>query len=242
MRVIGMLGGMSWESTAEYYRVINQQVQQRLGGVHSARLLLDSLDFADIEELQTAGQWDRAGEILATKARGLERSGADLVVLCTNTMHKLAGAIERAVSIPLLHIGDATAAAIRAAGFTRVGLLGTAFTMEQDFYRDRIAAHGIQTLTPPQADRTTVHRVIYDELVRGVAKPESRAAYAEIIARLVDAGAQGIILGCTEIELLVRAEDSPVPVFATTRIHAEAAVEAALATATSSDRAGRPRS
>lgn len=221
---------MSWESTAEYYAIINRSVQSRLGGVHSARVLLDSLDFADIEGLQSASLWDDAGDLLATRARRLESSGADLIVLCTNTMHKVANVIEQSLSIPLLHIADATADALREAGVVRAGLLGTAFTMEQDFYRDRLATHGIDTIVPRDADRDEVHRVIYDELVRGEVRPESRIRYQEIMARLAEEGATAIILGCTEIELLVGAADSPVPVFPTTRIHAEAAVAAALAT------------
>ncbi|MFI5931893.1 aspartate/glutamate racemase family protein [Actinoplanes sp. NPDC051494] len=231
MRTIGMLGGMSWESTAEYYRLANELVRERLGGVHSARILLDSVDFAEIEALQVAGQWNQAGDLLAARARALEVAGADILVLCTNTMHKVAGIIEAAVSVPLLHIADTTATAVRDAGLTRTGLLGTAFTMEQDFYRDRLTAHGIETIVPEAQDRATVHRVIYDELVRGVVRAESRAAYREVIQRLVARGAQGVILGCTEIELLVGADDSPVPVFATTRIHVEAAVARVLAPA-----------
>lgn len=229
MRTIGMLGGMSWESTAEYYRLANELIRERLGGVHSARILLDSVDFADVEELQASGRWEDAGILLADRARALEAAGADFLVLCTNTMHKVAPAIEQAVSVPLLHLADATADAVRAAGVTRVGLLGTAFTMEQDFYRDCLAAHGLDVLIPDAADRATVHRVIYDELVQGVVRDESRAVYRDVIARLVDAGAEGVILGCTEIELLVGPSDSTVPVFPTTRIHVEAAVERALA-------------
>lgn len=228
MRRIGMLGGMSWESTAEYYRLANENVRDALGGMHSASILLDSVDFADIEALQSSGDWERAGLVLAERARALEAGGADLIVLCTNTMHKVAHRIEDGVSIPLLHIADTTAGAIRAAGTTRVGLLGTAFTMEQEFYRDRVAAHGIEVMTPDDADRATVHRVIYDELVRGIIRDESRAAYREVITRLVDRGAEGIILGCTEIELPVGDEDSPVPLFPTTRLHVRAAVDFAL--------------
>lgn len=229
MKTIGMLGGMSWESTAEYYRLANELVRDRLGGVHSAQILLDSLDFADIEALQAAGDWDRAGGTLADHAQALETAGADMIVVCTNTMHKVADAIERAISIPLVHIAETTAAAIQDAGLTRVGLLGTAFTMEQDFYRDRIAAHGIDVIVPEPADRDVVHEVIYHELVRGIVREDSRARYRAVIARLVEQGAQGIILGCTEIELLVAQADSPVPVFPTTRIHIEAAVQEALA-------------
>lgn len=228
-RVIGMLGGMSWEPSAEYYRLVNELVRERLGGLHSARCLLASLDFAEVERLQVAGEWAQAGELLADAARGLEAAGAELLLLCTNTMHKVADQVQDAVGIPLLHLGDATAAAVTAAGLDTVGLLGTAFTMEQDFYRDRFAGHGLRVLVPPADDRALVHRVIYDELCLGVVREESRAAYREVIRRLVDAGAQGVVLGCTEIELLIGQQDSPVPVFPTTRLHAEAAVTAALA-------------
>ena len=229
MKTIGMLGGMSWESTAEYYRLANERVRERLGGVHSARIVLDSVDFADIEALQTAGDWDGAGTVLAERARAVQAAGAELLVLCTNTMHKVADVVAAAMTIPLLHIGDVTAERIRAAGLETVGLLGTAFTMEQDFYRDRLAAHGIRTIVPGAPDRADVHRIIYDELVRGVVSEASRAVYREVIARLVREGAEGIVLGCTEIELLVDQDDSAVPVFPTTRIHVDAAVDAALA-------------
>lgn len=229
MRTIGMLGGMSWESTAQYYRLANELVRERLGGHHSARVLLDSVDFAEIEELQRAGDWDRAGTILADRARALQGAGADLVLLCTNTMHKVVDPIEAAVDVPVLHIVDATARAIRAAGLSRVGLLGTAFTMEQDFYRDRLAAHGVEVVVPGAADREAVHRVIFDELVLGIVRDRSRDTYRAVIDRLVAEGCEGIVLGCTEIELLVGADDSPVPVFPTTRIHVEAAVDEALA-------------
>jgi aspartate racemase len=228
MKLLGLIGGMSAESTLPYYRLINQGVAQRLGGLHSARLLLYSVDFHDIALLQREDRWDEAGAQLADCARLLERAGANALVLCTNTMHKIAPAIEAAVGIPLLHIVDATGAALRAAGLTRVGLLATRFTMEQDFYRTRLAAQGIQTLTPPPAQRDTVHRVIYDELCVGIIDPASREAYRQIIADLVDAGAQGVILGCTEIGLLVTAQDSAVPVFDSTALHAAAAVDFAL--------------
>ncbi len=229
MRVIGMLGGMSWESTAEYYRLANELVRERLGGLHSARTLLASVDFAEIERLQVAGDWDRAGELLAAEAARLQAGGAELLVLCTNTMHKVADRIEAAVDVPFLHLAEATADAVRAAGVTRVGLLGTAFTMEQEFYRDRLAGHGLQVLVPEAEDRATVHEVIYTELVLGQVRDASREAYREVIGRLVDRGAEGVILGCTEIELLIGPDDSPVPVFPTTRLHVEAAVGAALA-------------
>lgn len=229
MRRIGLLGGMSWESTAEYYRLANEAVRDRLGGFHSADLLLASVDFADIERLQVAGRWDEAGRILADHARRLEAAGAELLVLCTNTMHRVAAPIEAAVSIPFLHLADTTAQAVRRAGLTRVGLLGTAFTMEQSFYRDRVAAGGIEVLVPEEADRRAVHRIIYDELVLGIVRDASREVYRGVMRRLVDRGAAGIVLGCTEIELLVGAADSPVPLFPTTRLHVEAAVDAALA-------------
>ncbi|GIJ73647.1 aspartate/glutamate racemase family protein [Virgisporangium ochraceum] len=225
MRTIGMLGGMSWESTAEYYRLANQIVRERLGGLHSAHIVLESLDFADIERLQVAGEWDEAGRILADAARRVEAAGADVLVLCTNTMHKVAATVQAAVGIPMLHLADTTADAARRAGLSTLGLLGTAFTMEQDFYRDRLAGHGFTVLTPPADDRADVHRIIYDELCLGVVREPSRQTYREVIARLVDRGADGIVLGCTEIELLVRPEDSPVPVLPTTRLHVEAAVE-----------------
>jgi aspartate racemase len=228
MRTIGMLGGMSWESTAEYYRLANELVAERLGGYHSARILLHSVDFADVERLQAAGAWAEAGTLLARSARALQDAGAEVLVLCTNTMHLVADAIEAAISIPFLHIADTTAAAVRAADVGRVGLLGTAFTMEQAFYRDRLASHGLDVVVPEAADRALVHRIIYDELVHGVVTEASREAYRGVIARLVDRGAQGVILGCTEIELLVGAADSPAPVFPTTRLHVEAAVAAAL--------------
>jgi aspartate racemase len=228
-RVIGMLGGMSWESSAEYYRLANELVRDRLGGLHSARVLLASVDFADIEALQVSGDWDEAGRLLAVAAQGLEAAGADLVLICTNTMHKVADQVQAAVSIPLLHLGDVTAAAVRAAGLSTVGLLATGFTMEQDFYRDRLAGHGLTVLVPEASDRADVHRIIYDELCLGVIREESRETYRQVIGRLVAAGAEGIILGCTEIELLVGAADSPLPVFPTTRLHVEAAVDASLA-------------
>ncbi|MGW1123644.1 aspartate/glutamate racemase family protein [Streptomyces sp. NPDC002526] len=229
MKTIGLIGGMSWESTAEYYRLLNEGVRERLGGLHSAKCVLYSVDFAEIERLQVAGRWTEAGDMLADAARSLRAAGADLLLICTNTMHKVADQVAAAVDVPLLHLADATAAAVRTAGLTRVGLLGTAFTMEQDFYRDRVAGHGLEVLVPDADDRALVHRVIYDELCLGVIREESRAAYGEVIGRLVAAGAEGIILGCTEIELLVGPEHSPVPVFATARLHAELAVAAALA-------------
>ncbi|MFG2989476.1 aspartate/glutamate racemase family protein [Streptomyces sp. NPDC048257] len=228
MKTIGLLGGMSWESTAEYYRLLNEFTRERLGGLHSARCVLYSVDFAEIEQLQVQGRWDEAGHVLAAAARSLEAAGADLVLLCTNTMHKVADQVQAAVTVPLLHLADATAEAVRAQGLQRVGLLGTAFTMEQDFYRGRLAAGGLDVSVPDVDGRALVHRVIYEELCLGVVREDSRTAYREVIAGLVAAGAQGIVLGCTEIELLVGADDSPVPVFPTARIHAAAAVNAAL--------------
>lgn len=228
MKTIGLIGGMSWESTIPYYRLINQAIRERLGGYHSAKILLDSVDFAEIEAMQAANDWERAGDMLAIAGRVLEAGGADLLVLCTNTMHKVAPAIESAIGIPFMHIADPTASALSAAGVTRAGLLGTRYTMEQAFYRDRLASRGIDAVIPDPADRETVHRVIFDELVQGVVSPSSREAYRAIIGGLVKAGAQAVILGCTEIGLLVNAEDSPVPLFDTTVLHARAAAEWAL--------------
>lgn len=227
MRTIGVLGGMSWESSLEWYRMANEKVRDHLGGYHSAPILLDSVDFAEIEALQALGDWDSAGRILAAHAKRLETAGAELVVLCTNTMHIVADRIIDAIDVPFLHIVDATTEAVIDAGISEVGLLATAFTMENDFYRDRLESHGISTLVPDEHDRTVVHRIIYDELVHGVITEDSRRTYREIIAGLVDSGARGIILGCTEIELLVRPADSPVPVFPTTALHVSAALRAA---------------
>lgn len=228
-KTIGLIGGMSWESSAEYYRIINQETLRRLGGVHSARSLMVSVDFDEIKQLQHAGEWDRLAVLMQDSARRLERGGADFIVLCTNTMHRLADAIEAAVGIPLLHIADPTAERIKAAGIRRIGLLGTAFTMEQDFYKGRLQSrHGLDVIVPDADDRKIVHDVIYKELVLGQVKPESREAYRAIIARLIGQGAEGIILGCTEIMLLVSEEDSAVPLFDTTTLHAIAAVDHAL--------------
>jgi aspartate racemase len=229
MKTLGLIGGMSWESTITYYRIVNETVRERLGGLHSARLILYSVDFHAIERLQQAGAWDEAGQVLASAARALEAAGADGLVLCTNTMHRVAPAIEAAVTIPLLHVADPTVQAIRRAGLTTVGLLGTRFTMEQDFYRRRlIDRHGLTVIVPDLADRETVHRVIYEELCQGNIRAESRAHYRRIIQQLVEAGAEGIILGCTEIALLVGPADAPVPLFDTTALHARAAVGWAL--------------
>ena len=220
---------MSWQSSALYYSLINELVAQRLGGVHSADLVMISVDFATIERLQSAGAWQQAGDLLAREARALEAAGAEAIVLCTNTMHLVAPAIEAAVSIPLLHLGDVTGRAVRAAGIERVGMLGTRFTMQQPFMRERIASHGLEVLVPEPDDQEVVHRVIYEELVLGEVSERSRAEYRRIIAALVDRGAQGIVLGCTEIELLIEQHHVAVPLFPTTRLHAEAAVEWALA-------------
>jgi aspartate racemase len=229
MKVIGLIGGMSWESSAAYYRLVNEGVRARLGGQHNARSLLYPVDFAGVEAMQHAGRWDEAGDVLADAALRLERGGAHCVVLCTNTMHKLAERIEAAVRIPLLHIVDATAAALAAAGFDRVGLLATAFTMEEEFYRGRLRERfGVETVVPGETDRRLVHRVIYDELCQGVVRAESRAAYAEVMRDLARRGAQAIVLGCTEIMLLVGPADSAVPLFDTTALHAAAAVDFAL--------------
>jgi aspartate racemase len=229
MKTIGLLGGMSWESTVPYYREINQAVRQRLGGLHSARLILYSVDFHDVEQLQHAGRWDDAGALLATAARAVERAGADGLVLCTNTMHKVAPAIESAVRIPLLHIADPAAAEIRRCGFTRVGLLATRFTMEQDFYTGRLRQrHGLDVLTPPAPDRDVVHRIIYDELCQGRIDAASRVQVQRVMRDLAARGAQAIILGCTEISLLVGAHDAPVPLFDTTSLHARCAAEWAI--------------
>jgi aspartate racemase len=226
---IGLIGGMSWESSAEYYRIINREMQRRLSGVHSARSLMWSVDFGEIERLQHAGEWDRLAETMRDAAIRLERGGADFIVLCTNTMHRLADAISSAVNIPLLHIADPTAERIKAAGFERIGLLGTAFTMEQDFYKGRLQKrHGLDIIVPEDEDRHIVHDIIYKELVLGKVNPESRMAYRGIIARLIERGAQAVILGCTEIMLLVSDEDSAVPLYDTTTLHALAAVERAL--------------
>lgn len=229
MKTIGLLGGMSWESTAEYYRLANELVRERLGGLHSAKIVMLSVDFAEIEAMQVAGQWVEAGAVLAEAANRLELAGADLIVLCTNTMHKVAAPIEDAISVPFVHLGDTTADAVRAAGLTRVGLLGTVFTMEQDFYADRLRQHGLEVLLPEAEDRQRLNAIIYDELCLGVVREESRAFYLQAIERLVDVGAEGIILGCTEIELLVDQSDLVTPVFPTTRLHVEAAVNLALA-------------
>lgn len=230
MRTIGLLGGMSWESSIEYYRMLNQAVRERLDGLHSAECVMWSVDFAAIEELQRSGDWDEAARRLAGLARRLEQAGAECLLLCTNTMHRLADDIQAAIGIPLLHIADATAGRIKAAGIESVGLLATRYTMEQDFYRGRLAErHGLRVLIPPEPDLTLVHDVIYHELCRGRVLDSSRDDYRRVISQLEAAGAQGIIYGCTEIDLLVGPQDAAVRVFDSTRIHVEAAVEWALA-------------
>ncbi|WP_343529054.1 aspartate/glutamate racemase family protein [Sphingomonas sp.] len=229
MRTIGLIGGMSWESSAEYYRILNQGVRDRLGPTASASCLLWSFNFAEIEELQHRGDWTALTDRMVDAAQRLEAGGADVLLICTNTMHRMAGAVQDAVGIPLLHIADPTAGRIKSAGIGKVGLLGTAFTMEHDFYKGRLAErHGLDVIVPDAADRATVHRIIYEELVAGKVLPESRDAYRAVMARLVAAGAEAIILGCTEIMLLVRPEDSIVPLFDTTAIHAQAAIDLAL--------------
>jgi aspartate racemase len=229
VRTIGLLGGMSWESSAEYYRLINESVRRRLGGHHSARSLMLSVDFAEIEEFQRDDRWDDAARTLLEAASRLERGGADFIVLCTNTMHRVADRLEAEIGIPLLHIADPTGDEIRAHGISVVGLVGTRYTMEQGFYRERLRnRHGLDLLVPGESDRELVHRVIYEELVLGRVEDGSRRAYQEVVTGLVEAGAGGVILGCTEIGLLIGQEDSPVPIFDTTRIHAERAVDFAL--------------
>jgi len=229
LKTIGMIGGMSWESSLEYYRIANEEVHRRLGGVHSAKSVLVSVDFAEIETLQRQGRWAEATQAMVEAAQQVERGGADFLLICTNTMHKMADEVQAAIHIPLLHIADATAEQVRAAGLGKIGLLGTRFTMEEDFYAGRLAQRfGLQVLIPGAAEREVVHRVIYDELVVGKILPASRLAYRQVIAGLVAQGAQGVILGCTEIGLLVKPEDSPVPLFDTTRLHALAAVSYAV--------------
>ncbi len=229
MKRIGLLGGMSWESSSEYYRFVNEEVRDRLGGLHSADCVLRSVDFAGVEELQRTGRWDEAGDVLAAEARALVGAGAELIVLCTNTMHKVADAITAAIDVPFVHIADTTADAVRAAGMTTVGLLATAYTMEQDFYVGRLRdVHGLEVLVPGADDRRIVHDVIYQELCLGVVDAGSREAYRRIMRDLAGRGAECVLLGCTEIDLLVGPPDSPVPVFDTTRLHARRAVELAL--------------
>ncbi len=229
MKTIGMLGGMSWESTLEYYRIVNRTVRDRLGPLHSAKIAMVSVEFAAIEELMQAGRWEEVGAQLAEAARGVERAGADFLVICTNTMHKLADTIEAAISIPILHIADATAAAVHTLDVHRVALLATRFTMEEDFYRGRLEReHGLSVLIPDADDREIIHRVIFEELCTGRIEPSSKAEYLRIIGDLAGRGAEGVVLGCTEIGLLVKPEDLTVPVFDTAHIHAVAAAERAM--------------
>lgn len=229
MKTIGLLGGMSWESSVHYYRLLNEVVRARLGGLHSAKCILASVDFAEIEPLQRAGRWDEAGAVLNRAALGLERAGAELLLICANTMHKVADQAMRGVSIPLIHIADATAERVKAAGVRRVALLGTRYVMEQDFYRRRLDGYGLEVLVPGGADRTEVNRVIFEELVVGRLVPASKARYLGIIEALVGAGAEGVVAGCTEITMLLQQPDVSVPLFDTTEIHATAALERALA-------------
>jgi aspartate racemase len=230
VKTIGLIGGMSWESSIEYYRIINETAKTKLGGLHSAKSIMYSLDFAEIELIQSQGRWEESAQLMVAAGQSLERAGADFIVLCTNTMHKLADEIQKNIRIPLLHIADVTAQKIRAAGLRKIGLLGTRFTMEQGFYKGRlIDNYDLEVLTPGSLERETIHRVIYEELCQGIVKEESRQKYLSIMEKLVQAGAEGIILGCTEIELLVHDGDSPVPLFPTAKIHAIAAVEYALA-------------
>jgi aspartate racemase len=229
VKTIGLIGGMSWESSLEYYRILNETAKEKLGGLHSAKCILFSVDFAEVEALQRQDRWPEAAHLMVTAGQSLERAGADFLVLCTNTMHKLTDDIEANVNIPFLHIADATAEKVKAAGIRKIGLLGTRFTMEHDFYKGRLTdRHGLEVITPESSNRETVHRIIYDELCLGIVKQESREQYIEIMGKLVGAGAEGIILGCTEIELLVHDGDAQVPLFPTTRIHAVAAAEYAL--------------
>jgi aspartate racemase len=229
MKTIGLIGGMSWESTIPYYRQINETIKERVGGLHSAKIILYSVDFHEIERLQHAGKWEAAGAVLADAAQTLEAAGAAFLVLCTNTMHKVASSIETAVAIPLFHIADPTATEIKRAGHSTVGLLGTRFTMEEAFYRDRLSErHGLRVITPDSEDRERIHQIIYEELCLGVVKSESRSAYRKIMGKLASQGAEAIILGCTEISLLVRQQDSEVPLFDTAAIHARMAAEEAL--------------
>jgi len=231
MKTIGLLGGMSWESTQTYYRLINEGVKARLGGLHSARMVLYSVDFAEIEALQHAGDWAATARILSDAALSLQKAGADFLVIGTNTMHKVAPEIAQTIDIPLLHIADATAAVLKQNGVRRVGLLGTRFTMEQDFYRERLEDAGIEVLTPDETQRNDVHRIIYEELCRGDIRGASRESYLAVVASLADRGAQGVILGCTEIGLLINQSDTSIPLYDTTAIHARQAVEQALAAA-----------
>ncbi|MET3548399.1 aspartate racemase [Paenibacillus favisporus] len=228
MKVIGLIGGMSWESSALYYRMVNEEVRSRLGGLHSAKCLLYSVDFEEIERYQAEGAWDKAGEVLGQTARALEKGGADFIVICTNTMHKVIDDIQSKINIPILHIADATAAQIKESQIQTVGLLGTKYTMEQDFYKSRLELNGIQVIVPDRDDREAVNKIIYEELCLGKIHQESRDYYKKVIQGLIESGAEGIILGCTEIGLLVKPEDAEVPLFDTTYIHACEAVNMSL--------------
>jgi len=228
MKTIGLIGGMSWESSAEYYRIINEEVNRRLGGVHSAKVILYSFDFAEIEELQHRGEWEKLTQVMIDAARRLENAGAEVLLICTNTMHKMFDQVQENVKVPMIHIADATAGEIMKKGLKKVGLLGTKFTMEGDFYRKRFEKHGIETIIPSEDEREVIHRIIYDELVVGIIRDESRKKYLEIIENLKQLGAEGMVLGCTEIPLLIKQEHVDIPVFDTTRIHALKAVDFAL--------------
>ena len=229
MKTIGLLGGMSWESTIPYYRIINEEVKNRLGGLHSAKIVLYSVEFDEIEKCQSSGDWEKSGRILGRAAQGLEAAGADFILICTNTMHKVAPQIASMIKIPVIHIADATADALEQCGIRRVGLLGTRYTMTQDFYKKRLAERGFEVLIPGEADIETVNSVIFEELCRGVIREGSREKFKEIIEKLKDDGAEAVILGCTEIGLLIRQSDVSVPVFDTTVIHAKRAAQLALA-------------
>jgi aspartate racemase len=229
MKTIGMIGGMSWESSIEYYRIINETVKARLGGLHSAKSIMYSVDFAEIEKLQHLGKWDEATDLMIDAAKRVENGGADFLIICTNTMHRMAEEVQQNIKISLLHIADATAEQIKSLGISKIGLLGTRFTMEEDFYKGRlIDNHDLNVIIPNQDERAIVHRAIYEELCQGKIKESSKAKFVEIINQLIKNGAEGIILGCTEIGLLVKQEHSLVPLFDTTKIHAEAAVDFAL--------------
>ena len=228
MKVIGLLGGMSWESSVEYYRIINEEVKRKLGGLHSARCLLYSVDFDEIEQYQAEGNWEKAGEVLANAARSLEKGGADFIVICTNTMHKVIDDIRSKINIPIIHIADATANRIKEKGLRTIGLLGTKYTMEQDFYKSRLELNGIKVIVPNADERELINKIIYEELCLGKIHQESRDYYKKVIQGLIELGAEGIILGCTEIGLLVKPEDSKAPVFDTTYIHAVEAVNISL--------------
>ncbi|MHA7964648.1 aspartate/glutamate racemase family protein [Paenibacillus sp. CAU 1782] len=229
MKTIGLLGGMSWTSTIEYYRIINEAIAESLGGLNSAKILLNSLNFAEVEKLQKQGDWDTAGQLLAEGAENLERAGADFIFICTNTMHKVADRVMRDLNVPLIHIADVTAEVIKSQGLSKIGLLGTRYTMEQDFLKQKLAGHGLDIIVPEAEDRDSVNRIIFEELCRGIIKEDSHKAMMDIIGALAAQGAEGVIFGCTEIALLVDPDSCSLPVFDTARIHAESAVKLALA-------------